>query len=282
MRCLLTLSALVAATLLLAACAAPPPPEFAQYTAAFQQSDNATKTVMAVWAPIEKAERQPDPGVFNPDDAPYIADEGRPGNAALIERGFAAIAAYNEILSLYASGQSLSSLKPQTAEFATNVGALALTVGLPGVGAGFGAAVKGLEAVAQALLAVSDRAEFARSVADNAGKLDAFLVQVRAFTSDMHRAADSYYADQAQALLAQNRREEAKQAQAKLGVFRKMLASWVLTIDATRASLAALEQAVAAQEEAGFSLAQLSYWTAELNRHAEEVKLSARVLSQTF
>lgn len=263
-------------------CVSPPPPEFAVYTAAFGQSREAAAAAIAIWEPIEKSQRPAQEGVFNPDEAAYIADEGRAGNAALIERGFNAVTAYNEILARYAAGESVSTIKPDIDVLAANVGALAVTVGAPGAGAAVAASLTGLEALVRALLAVSDRAEFARAVKDNAGKVDVFLGEVRAFTSDMYQGAATYYLSRAQELLRAGRREEAAKMAANTDTFRKMLASWVLTIDETRRALGALEDAVVSGEKGRIGLAQASYWVAELNRHAEAVKFSAREISKAI
>lgn len=276
------------AIILLAGCVSAPPPEFAVYTASFDQSKQAAAAVIEVWEPIEKASRPAKENQFDPSEAAYIADEGRPAITLLIERGFAAVAEYNEILTRYAGGESATALKPATSALSSNVGALAVTVGLSSVVPGANAVIAGLETLASALLAVSDRAEFQRAISQNSGKVDAFLAVTRDFTADMYRTANNFALNRQEDLLSDpgltkdKKRSETQQINADLHNFRKMLASWVLTIDSTRESLRLLEAAVAKGQSETVSLAMVAFWTGEINRHAEAVKFAARNISQSF
>lgn len=264
-------------------CATPPPPEFALYVDSFESLNAATAEMLAIFEPVEKAVRAPtDTSTFNPDDAPYIADEGRGGVALQIERGMAAVSGYNAILTLYAQGESVSSLEELATGLSSSVGVLATSLGLPVVGPSFAAGVEGLQVLASALLSVSDRTEFAKLVLEQSATFDGFLVSLRDLTPDMYRSAVTYVTQRKTELGLQGRTADIGALDGDLEQFRQMLASWVLAIDDARHSIGALEAAVAVQDGALDSIDAVSFWTNELNRHTEAVKFAARSISAAF
>ena len=58
-----------------------------------------------------------------------------------------------------------------------------------------------------------------------------------------------------------------------------MLANWVLLLDQLQRSTNALEQAVIQDQGRAMTAADLAYWTADIRRHTESVKLAARLLN---
>lgn len=224
----------------LSACASPPPPEYAVYVAAFDRVDAASADAITIIEPLEKAARPPTDGEFIPDEAPYIADEGRPGVSLLLERGFKATANYNKVLAAYASGEAGQALKADVAAFGASTAALAVTAGLPQVGANATTAIAAVDKLADALLANADRAAFARAVEEHSGAIDAFLVEVRDVQiPSFFEVWNTQITEQRGALLRENRVDEAIKLGEDAKTFKKMLASWVLAIDEARSALAA-------------------------------------------
>jgi hypothetical protein len=269
----------VGGMLMLWACATPPPEEFTVYQMAFAEADQATEEFVRTWSPLEKAARRPDTAEFDPNFAGYYVDDAPTGLGALIERGFAAVARYNEVVVRYAAGESVGQLRPALSSFATDGAAIAGLVGLTPVGAALGPAVAGLESLAGALLAAADRAAFQAAVTRHAGTVSAFLVELRAQTPLIYSTARSEYGQRETRLLAEGRNAEADQTAADLQRFRRMLASWVLLLDQLDRSVKALEQAVIRDKARPLVAADVAYWTSDIRRHAEAVKLAARMLS---
>jgi hypothetical protein len=267
--------------LVLAACTAPPPAEFAVYQSAFSEADEATKEFVQVWAPIERMARAPadQETRFDPSLAAYYVEGGRPGLTAEIERGFAAIAGYNDVLVRYAAGESAQQLRPALTSFAAEGTALAGLVGLTPVGAALGPAVTGVEALAGALLAAADREAFQAAVTAHAGTIGQFIDALREQTPLIYSTAASAFGRKETELLAAGRESEADDVAQERARFRAMLASWVLLLEELKRSTAALEQAVIHDRGRAMTAADLAYWTADIRRHTESVKLAARLLN---
>lgn len=278
---------LIPAVALLAACADPPPPEFAVYTASFDKSREAARAIVGVFEPVERAIRAPSPEAFDPDTAAYLVEGAPVGASAQIIRGFDAVADYNEILSTYAAGASIDAIRPQLTELAANARLLALTVAGPAAGPAAGsaaggvadAALQGVVAVGGALLAVSDRREFADVVTRRSGLIDRFLEEVRAATPVMYEIARARVNERKFALLTAGRDAEIAALDETLEQFRRALAVWVLTIDQTRGAVAALEDAVIRDLEAGLTLRAVAFWTGEIDRYAGQVAFIADRIS---
>ena len=254
------------------------------YVDSFEELQAATTEMLGIFEPVERAVRAPtDPRTFHPDQAPYIADESRGGVTVQIERGIAAVSNYNAILTLYAQGESLSNLEESASKLSASVGVLGTSLGLPVVGPSFTAGVEGLQAIASALLSVSDRVEFANLVLEQSAAIDGFLVELRDLTPDMFRSAVTYVDQRKIALGLEGRAREIPTLDDDLEHFRKMLASWVLAIDNARESISALEVAVAVEDGGlGSNIDAVTFWTDELNRHTEAIKFAARSISAAF
>lgn len=205
--------------LIIAGCTSPPPPEYDIYTAAFQRLDEATRTAVGQIEPVERSQRPLDEDAFDPDEAVYIA-EGRAENSLLIERGFRAVTAYNDLLAAYASGESGQALKAEGATFAGRIAATTAVLGAPGVGAGIGAATLALDNLADELLVASDRAAFARAVRAHSGKVEEFPLEVRSSTTDFYQAARTHALSRRTELIQARRMEKAAAVARDLQAFR--------------------------------------------------------------
>jgi hypothetical protein len=265
----------------LAACATPPPPEFALYQSAFAEADQATKEFVQVWAPIERQARAPkdQDTKFDPDQAAYYTENGRPGLTAQIERGFAAIALYNDVLARYAAGESVTQLRPALTSFAADGAALATLVGAASVAPVLAPAAAGVEALAGALLAAADRAAFQASLSTHAGAVSKFIDALREQTPIIFSSAVASLGRKETEALAAGRNSEADQLAQDRARFRTMLADWVLLLEQLQRSTDALEQAVIHDQGRAMTAADLAYWTADIRRHTESVKLAARLLN---
>jgi hypothetical protein len=122
---------------------------------------------LAVHAPFERAARKPEEGPeFDPDQARYMVDDAPTGITELIARGFSAIDGYNQVLLRYAAGESIETIRPQIDLFAQQA-SLAAGIVVPGAGPVVSTGAALLVEGAGAILSVSDRAEFRRSVEVN-------------------------------------------------------------------------------------------------------------------
>jgi len=267
--------------LFLASCASVPRPELSLYQAAYQQADVATKELVRTFAPMEKSVRKPEDEAFRPEYAPYEADEGRPGISELIERGFTAVTQYNAVLLRYAEGETVDTLRPDLTTLSTEATLLTTVVGLPtGAGAAVKPVVDGLLTLTRALLAVSDRLSFARAVERNRGEVSAFLQALRDITPELWSTADSYFQRRQGPLLREGRDAEAAAIDRDKARFRKMLASWVLTLERTDGATKALETAVIEGSPRPLDAANLAFWAGEIRKHAESVKFAARAINE--
>jgi hypothetical protein len=271
----------------LGACATKPPQaEFSTYLAAFEEARAATGEILRTYAPIERAVRRPRPQEseddtdlpFDPDDASYWSALGRPGVSAQIDRGFSVVERYNAVLTSYVAGDSVEQLRPALSTLGTEVGLLGSVVGLPAVGAAFGPIVDAFQTFAGALLAVSDRAEFARVVEANTGIVRDFLSTLREITPEMYASARQQANARRIDFLRADREADAAAVTQDLKLFRQMLADWVLLLERTDRSIDALQSAVVSGQTSRLTAVDLAFWTSELRRHAEEVKFAARAI----
>lgn len=273
--------------ILLSACAIrPPPPEFNAYLAAFEEADAATDDLVRTYAPIEKSVRKPKPEAgeneialsFDPNNAPYWAASGVPRVSAQISRGFTVVERYNTVLIRYAEGESLQQIKPALSSFTTEVGLLGSVFGFPAAGAAVKPVLDGLQTFADALFAVADRAAFARTVEANTDVVREFLRTLRAITPEIYDSARQQTLARQGELVRADRGDEIAALTEDLLLFRQMLADWILLLERTDESIAALQTAVITGQTGTLTAAELAFWTGELRRHAEEIKLAARAI----
>lgn len=267
----------------LSGCASPPPAAFYAYEAAFRDTHAATVELLAGFEPFERegeadiARRRPDfDRVYDPDEARHFAPGGRGALSQVIEQGFGAVATYNGVLALYASGASFSLVRPQLDTLGAQAAGLSALAGQPGVGAAVAAGValagEGLEAVA----AVSDRARFAEAIKANKGKVAQFLLAAREATPAMFAAVSAGAQRRESAALRAGR--DGYDAAAERAAFRAALDAWVLGLDDLGAATATLEAAVA-DGDGALSPEALAFWAGEARRNADEVRLAARAFA---
>lgn len=286
--CMKSLTVLVIG--LLASCASAPPPEFVIYQQTFGEAREATTIVLSAFGPYERAARTPPKlETFNPDDARYIAGDAQPGLAEQIDRGFTALNTYNQVLARYAGGESIETIKPQIGVFAKQA-SLAANLVVPGASTAIAAGTKLLDEVAGAILAVSDRAEFARAVSENSPKILTFISAAREASSIMYATAyneigkqnDKAIKDALDADQVTQARQLQTETNRNRSNFRVLLARWVLLLDDLHEAVGALQIAVAEGQDSLLTAAQLDFWSNELRDRAESIKESAIAFRATL
>lgn len=267
---------LLAAALALLGCSLVPETEFSLYRQSFAAANRATSDVLDAYNRAEKRTAAPGIEAFDPDQAGLIAPDADAPMTAFLRRGFEAVETYNAILARYAAGDSLSVLKGDFDALDRSLDRLGLAVGAAPQAEGIRALVQAGTTVARLALARSDDLAFRQSVAENGATVRGFLLALRAQTPLMYRTFTNA------AMTGVASPADIQRAQASIQYSREMLASWVLLLDETAATLEALEQAVETGSGRASGIAILAASTDRLARHAEDVRFTRRRLSEAF
>ena len=208
-------------------------------------------------------------------DVPYQTDLVDPPGTAAIRRSLRAVAHFNDTVLAYGEGRGLDELKAnaslvatQSAGAATAVAAaLGSTIALPGLPAALGLLNEGMDLALQA----ASRAAFRDAVVAHQPDVEAILAGVRDTAPTVFSLLTRNIADTAKDLRDEGRQAEADAAVARLEGYRKLLSSWVVMLDQSRAALAAAVSAIQSPDQA-MALADFAQGAADLRVRAARIE----------
>jgi len=247
--------------------------EFDAYRTAFNSTHQTGNAILDILARKERKiflnANPPGNSTFNPDYAAYYVDSIDPPGTAAFRRALDSVKAYNDILFGLASGEAAEALSARLLSLNTSLSSAAKeTSSLLGVGAlGRADLVKTLGGLDQRLRAAGELVDFAlkyksrddfrRFAADYNPVVQQILVSLRDGTSIIFPVLTR---DAAAAFPAADTKT--------IGIYRKLLSDWVLSLESTIAALNRVSLALAASPTLDSSIAAFTRSAIELEATA--------------
>lgn len=231
--------------------------EFAVYRAAYAEAQATGEAILDRLAIAERslhARANPfDPGfgAFSPDDAAYLVEAVDPPSTAAFRRAIRAVGGYTEALSGLSNGETAEAMAARLGR----LGALGIeaagAVGATPPAAAVNAAVGALAPFAEEGLGLAARAQFRQRLLDNSGAMETILAETRAATGPIfatlaQRVRDGVFNDPGGRDFTQAEIDE-------LNALRRLMAHWVVLLDASRAALATAVAAAASTDGGGMA-----------------------------
>ncbi|MGF1660798.1 MAG: hypothetical protein ACFCUS_15360 [Rubrimonas sp.] len=229
--------------------------EFAAYRAAYAEAQSTGEAILDRLAVAERALHaranpfDPAFGAFAPDEAPYLVEAVDPPSTAAFRRAIRAVGAYTDALAALSNGETAEAMAGRLGR----LGALGIeaagAVGATPPAAAVNAAVGALAPFAEGGLALAARAQFRDRLLENADAMAAILSQTRDATAPIFAALaqklrDDVFADP-------SGREFSPAEIDELRSLRRLMAHWVVLLDASRAALASAVAAAGSTDAVG-------------------------------
>jgi hypothetical protein len=253
--------------------------QFSLYRTAF---DKANVTANAILDQLALRERQlflsRHPAnvsvTFNPNDASYYVDSVDPPGTGAFRRSLVTVKTYNDLLYGLASGQTAEALTAQLGELQVNVGKaiteIGGTAGAAGqaavVNAALSSAFSALQPIIQRGLAYRSRAAMRVYLLESYEPIRNILLEIRLGTQDIFPLLADPVLKRSFVTGSPLTAEEA----AKIDIYRKLLADWVILIDGTITALDQVHVAMSASRTVASTIAGLNTISLDLAATAEE------------
>jgi hypothetical protein len=274
-----TILALAALTLG-GACAQLPKAQLQAYSDAFAATRTAAEPMLADYAVAERdvrlavMEQDPDRHydgffpVFRPSDSAALTTVALPPGAAALDRSFRAVAAYNGTLVALAENRNIEEARGQVAQVIDNLSAIAPPL------AGAGPAAKPvadlLITALRPAIEADNRAEFRRIVLSGEPHVQALIDLLRDYTPTQYSITTTALRNKARMDPPPPDRDEAV---ARINAWHKAFADYVALLDAMKARLSELREAVANPRSQPL-LQRAATGSAELRSYADALRLS--------
>lgn len=273
-----------AGALAVGGCVSPvPQAELDAYRTAFAAARSANDAFLEQYSGVERAVIGEDPlEKFDPAHAVYYASVGQPPLTRQISRAFAAVANYNDLLTILAEGRSWDGIRPQVERTANSFSEVAGLFGQQGAAAGVAIKLGGelFNQLGSALRSVTDRQQAQKLITDHTDDVTAVIDALIEISPGLYKEmTHSMFEAQANAVVAGNEAED-KALTAKIKTVKALLANWVVLLQDTRGALENLKTAAIEGSLNGADLADIAFWSQEVSNHAVAVKASALALAE--